>query len=341
MNQILGDSGIEEGTPIRLTVGTRAAQEGGTYSGSVSFTDENGVSVSRSFAQDSAEITLYGVPQGGEIAISSETGDVIIASVRAEAIEREGADGQELLAQMDPATTLQIPEALLGEAEAEEGQEAGVKIYVDSADGLSGVVVLNGDWNTHQDISAEMIQSDGEGTYIWCAYAGAAEVNQVEITCYWADQTVGIRRIVRLAAAEEPGEIPSDDYLAEITTIGETVDLSEYLADAERETGEASGVKVYIDTEGSWYSGNVLFDASWSYAPEISMSDAQEDENGTYIWLPYEDAASLDYVGIVLWGMDANVRITGITIVEGTEEEVPEDPSDTFQMDITVDDPVS
>ncbi len=346
---VLSENGISAGSPISLTVKMQAATEGEAYSGTVSFTDENGILVSKAFSSDSPSVTLYGVPEGAEITITADAesqdaalGDAVLTSVKVQAVDNQGSQGQELIVQFDPGTTVTISDDLMGEVQqVSEGQEPGVKVYVENSDGLQGVVVFNGDWNSRVEFDQNMLQTDADGTYIWCAYANAAQVTQVAVTSWWSDHTMGISGIVRLAGAEEePIEEPAEDCLEEITETQVVVDLSTYLADAETESGQESGIKLYVETDGYWYNGAVLFDAGWGETQDISINDVKEDEGGTYLWLACDAPLNQEYLGIVLWSKDYNVRITGITLVEGegtgTGEEPVEDPSEEPEEDFLV-----
>ena len=192
---------------------------------------------------------------------------------------------------------------------AEEGQESGLKIYVENSAGLSGVVMANGDWNLHMGYSETNLLTDEAGTYIWYPLEDAGSVSQLSLTSYWSDQPLKVLNVV--AVAEEV------EALAEIAETQVQVDLSEHLATAETEQGETAGIKVYLEAEGN-YNGRIILN-SWASAPEYNNEVLQEDEDGSYIFCEYsEEITNVEIVAYYL--QTPPLYVTKLAIVEETEE---------------------
>ena len=263
-----------------------------------------------SISNENPTVTLYGVPEGTEITVEMTSGNAVISSIAVQEAEEGETEEEQPLMQIAAGATAVFPEAAIEEGPvAEEGQESGLKIYVENSAGLSGVVMANGDWNLHMGYSETNLLTDEAGTYIWYPLEDAGSVSQLSLTSYWSDQPLKVLNVV--AVAEEV------EALAEIAETQVQVDLSEHLATAETEQGETAGIKVYLEAEGN-YNGRIILN-SWASAPEYNNELLQEDEDGSYIFCEYsEEITNVEIVAYYL--QTPPLYVTKLVIVEETEE---------------------
>lgn len=291
LGEILEESQIPEGARLKMTVTTRAAVEGEPYRGTISYTDVNGVRVQKEISNESPAAILYGVPEGTKLTIKMETGNAVISGLSVdEAQEGEAAEDMPL-AQMEPGTTVVLPESVVEEGpEASEGQESGLKIYVANGDGLSGVAMINGDWNQHLELSAASVLSDDKGTYIWYPWVNPESVNEIQITTYWTDSALEILSVEAVMPEE------AETFEAIEVPLGTT---------EEYQVKTAGPVHLTVTVEaleaGKGYSGNLSF----------------TDENGTIVTRTFSNVGDAEPfeisdapVSVNLYGVPAGQKIT-------------------------------